>query len=350
MSFTAEQRKALGAKLDARAIRERIHTGHTLQYLEGWYVLAEANRIFGFDGWDRETVSLRCIWEGMRQGRAACAYLAQVRIRVRAGETLICRDGHGSGTGFAMTPAEAHEAAAKEAETDATKRALVTFGNPFGLCLYDKEQKAVRRLRRKQRPSREWVLRSHTGDVIERFADPVRFCSALRRALESSADAGQLSAVWAQHNAGLVALEALPQLRTERGEPYAAILTGLFSKRLEELQQRTDPAVPIGLRPRRVRDKAHLRRVAQQPCVVCGRMPAQAHHLKFLEPRGLGLRPSDSFAIPLCRLHHRALHDHGDEAAWWRQQKIDPVPEADRLWRGDPSAGIPRERPDRPDT
>jgi DNA recombination protein Rad52 len=141
MSFTAEQRKALDAKLDARAILERLQTGQTLHYLEGWYVLADANRIFGFDGWDRETVSLRCVWEGIRQGRAACAYLAQVRIRVRAGETLICRDGHGSGSGLAITPAEAHEAAAKEAETDATKRALVTFGNPFGLCLYDKDRK-----------------------------------------------------------------------------------------------------------------------------------------------------------------------------------------------------------------
>jgi hypothetical protein len=83
-----------------------------------------------------------------------------------------------------------------------------------------------------------------------------------------------------------------------------------------------------------VRDKAHLRRVAQQPCLICGRLPAQAHHLKFLEPRGLSLKPSDAFAVPLCRLHHRALHDLGDEQAWWQQHKIDPVPEAQRLWRG----------------
>jgi recombination DNA repair RAD52 pathway protein len=91
MSFSAEQCRALAAKLDGRAIRERIKPGRTLSYIEGWYAIAEANRVFGFDGWDRETVSLRCVWEGPRQGRPICAYIAQVRIRVRAGETLICR-------------------------------------------------------------------------------------------------------------------------------------------------------------------------------------------------------------------------------------------------------------------
>src|SRR4029079_17712152 len=132
MSFSAEQCRALAAKLDGRAIRERMQAGQTLSYIEGWYAIAEANRVFGFDGWDRETVSLRCVWEGPRQGRPICSYIAQVRIRVRAGETLICRDGHGSGMASGSTPGEAHEAAVKEAETDATKRALVTFGNPFG--------------------------------------------------------------------------------------------------------------------------------------------------------------------------------------------------------------------------
>src|SRR5262249_34979369 len=126
MAFTAEQSQALGMKLDARVVRERSQNGQSLSYIEGWDGLAEANPIFCFDGWDRETVSLRCVWEGARGGRHACAYLAQVRIRVRAGETLICRDGHGSGTGAGSTPGEAHENAAKEAETDATKRALVT--------------------------------------------------------------------------------------------------------------------------------------------------------------------------------------------------------------------------------
>jgi hypothetical protein len=262
-----------------------------------------------------------------------------VRIRVRAGDTVVCRDGHGSGMGSGSSPGEAHETAVKEAETDATKRALVTFGNAFGLCLYDKDQKQVRR-RRKPSPI-DWLLRSPAGGIAERFADPARFCSALRRALEGVATAAELTQLWSQHDAALATLRQVPQLTNERGVHYAEILDALYRKRLTELHpvqtngEEPPPATiaASALRPRRVRNKAHLRRVAQEPCLICGRLPAQAHHLKFLEPRGLGLKPSDAFAVPLCRLHHRALHDDGNEEAWWQHHRIDPVPEAHRLWR-----------------
>ena len=217
MGFSAEQRQALTAKLDGRVIRERVQAGQTLSYIEGWYAIAEANRVFGFEGWDRETVSLRCVWEGARQGRSACAYIAQVRIRVRAGDILVCRDGHGSGMGSGSSPGEAHETAVKEAETDATKRALVTFGNVFGLCLYDRAQKQVRRARRKSGES-EWLLRSPAGDLLERFSDPARFCSALRRALERVASAAELvpTLVAARHRAGRAGPAAAADQRTRR--------------------------------------------------------------------------------------------------------------------------------------
>src|SRR5438093_2847407 len=196
MSFTAEQCQALAAKIDGRAIRERRQAGQTLSYIEGWYAIAEANRVFGFEGWDRETVSLRCVWEGPRQGRPSCAYIAQVRIRVRAGETLVCRDGHGSGIGIGATPGEAHETAVKEAETDATKRALVTFGNAFGLCLYDREQKGLRRARRNPQKGQvspvKWILQSASGDPAQEFRDPAEFCSVLRRAIEACTDRNTL--------------------------------------------------------------------------------------------------------------------------------------------------------------
>src|SRR5437867_5240777 len=245
MSFTAEQRQALAAKLDGHAIRERIQAGQTLSYIEGWYAIAEANRVFGFEGWDRETVSLRCVWDGPRQGRPSCAYIAQVRIRVRAGETLICRDGHGSGMGTGSTPGEAHETAVKEAETDATKRALVTFGNAFGLCLYDKEQKQVRRRRKAQGqvPPTEWPLRSATGEVIKSYGDPAQFCSALRRALEGCTAATDLTALWTHHGPLLANLQQLPQLKSERGEHYAEILAGLYRKRRQELERREEPSI-----------------------------------------------------------------------------------------------------------
>jgi ERF superfamily len=83
----------------------------------------------------------------------------------------------------------------------------------------------------------------------------------------------------------------------------------------------------------RLRDKDHLKFVSKQPCLVCGREPSDAHHLRFAQPRALGRKVSDEFTIPVCRLHHRELHRHGDEAAWWAGVKIDPVPVALALWR-----------------
>ena len=84
--------------------------------------------------------------------------------------------------------------------------------------------------------------------------------------------------------------------------------------------------------PLRRRDKAHLKFVASKSCLVCGRLPSQAHHLRIAQPRATGLKPSDEFTVPLCAIHHRALHDAGDEQRWWVQFPIDPLEEARRLW------------------
>jgi hypothetical protein len=83
----------------------------------------------------------------------------------------------------------------------------------------------------------------------------------------------------------------------------------------------------------RLRDKDHRKFVASQPCLVCGRLPADAHHLRFAQPRALGRKVSDEFTVPVCRVHHRELHRQGDEAAWWQKAKIDPLPIARRLWQ-----------------
>jgi ERF superfamily len=91
-------------------------------------------------------------------------------------------------------------------------------------------------------------------------------------------------------------------------------------------------ALPLS-EPRRYRDRAHLRFVAAQPCLICGRRPTDAHHLRFAQPRSLGRRVSDEYAVPLCRSHHRALHRHGDESAWWETNKVDPVAVARELWQ-----------------
>ena len=84
--------------------------------------------------------------------------------------------------------------------------------------------------------------------------------------------------------------------------------------------------------PRRLRNKAHLRFVASQPCLVCGRSPADAHHLRFSQPRAMGLKVSDEFTVPLCRIHHRDVHSFGDEVAWWQKRAIDPLATSRALW------------------
>ncbi len=84
--------------------------------------------------------------------------------------------------------------------------------------------------------------------------------------------------------------------------------------------------------PRRLRNKAHLKFVASQPCLVCGRSPADAHHLKFTQPRAMGLKVSDEFTVPLCRAHHRDLHNSANEIIWWERRSIDPVATSRVLW------------------
>ncbi len=83
----------------------------------------------------------------------------------------------------------------------------------------------------------------------------------------------------------------------------------------------------------RLRDKEHCKFVTTQPCVVCGRTPSEAHHIRFAQPRALGRKVSDEFTLPVCRLHHRDLHGYGDEASWWAGVGIDPLPIALELWR-----------------
>ena len=151
-TFSAEQITALSAPLDRAKVRQRRQGRSQVSYLEGWQVIAEANRIFGFDGWQRETVALRCvhqaerlIGEEQRPGWGV-TYTARVRISVSAstaGQPALIREGCGAGHGIDTDLGQAHESALKEAETDAMKRALMTFGNAFGLALYDKQQREV---------------------------------------------------------------------------------------------------------------------------------------------------------------------------------------------------------------
>jgi ERF superfamily len=84
--------------------------------------------------------------------------------------------------------------------------------------------------------------------------------------------------------------------------------------------------------PRRIRDREHVKSVAKQPCLICGRRPADAHHLRFAQSAALGRKVSDEFTVPLCRGHHREVHRRSDEAAWWTKTGIDPTVAARTLW------------------
>lgn len=146
MSLSAKQTAELEKPLDKSKVAERTQSGRKLSYIEGWHAIAEANRIFGFDGWQRETVEMREVRppelvKNPQSGKETwrVGFIAKVRITV--GD--IVREGTGFGSGALPELGEAYESAVKEAETDAMKRALMTFGNPFGLALYDKKQTDV---------------------------------------------------------------------------------------------------------------------------------------------------------------------------------------------------------------
>jgi DNA repair and recombination protein RAD52 len=164
MFLTPEQRRQLSGPLDKRFVQTRSQAGQSLGYIEAWYAIDQANQIFGW-AWDRETVELRLVnadtYEKTRfdqqSGRRVpvtgadgapvdmnrCGYVARVRVTVRTEGGTIVRDGTGYGGGYGEDPGLAHEGAVKEAETDATKRALATLGHPLGLALYDRDRRNV---------------------------------------------------------------------------------------------------------------------------------------------------------------------------------------------------------------
>ena len=365
MAFSDAQTRLLSGKLNRRHVRTRESRGQVLSYVEGWHVIAEANRVFGFEGWDRETVWCECVWEADdRRDPKACTYAARVRIRVRAGDGIVCREGSGVGNGTGATLGEAHENALKEAETDAMKRALTTFGNLFGLALYDKEQAGVRGGARsttaRETPALAWTLLSPDGHVIATCIEPKAFCTRLRQALSSALDIAYLRALWNQNVALVQSLEVhRPDLVTRKGVHFATVLASVFEAQCAKLtaQNGTEPAnsgtvdksVLAIAAPKRIRDSEHLEYVATLPCLVCGRVPSQAHHLRFAQPRALGRKVSDEWVVPICNLHHRSLHDAGNEVAWWAQQSIDAVSEAERLWQcRQPAESMPSPAPPQP--
>jgi hypothetical protein len=311
MGFSAKQLQALRRNVDSRHVRTREANGRELSYIEGWYAISEANRIFGFEGWNRETLESRCVLARENRGSFLAVYIARVRITVHADGATIIREGHGTGEGRGTSPGEAHDFALKAAETDGTKRALATFGKPFGLALYRSE---------KTTPS---LKTSASGPKPADFGQEVRFARDDttpiprpsryygRRQDLVTRDRAQLRKLGVQVSADASIVPSAPDL----------------------LPARIDKSVLTIAEPKRLRDKSHLRFVASQCCLICGRQPSDPHHLRFAQPRALGLKVSDEFTVPLCRTHHREIHGYGDEAAWWGKYRLDPLIVASTLWR-----------------
>jgi hypothetical protein len=119
-----------------------------------------------------------------------------------------------------------------------------------------------------------------------------------------------------RHREDLISDRAAPE--TTKASPAApAVVAGRIDKSTLSLPE-----------PKRLRDKAHLRFVAAQPCLICGRHPSDPHHLRFAQPTALGLKVSDE----LCRGHHRQVHQTGNEAAWWEDLVINALEIAKGLW------------------
>jgi len=125
-------------------------------------------------------------------------------------------------------------------------------------------------------------------------------------------------------------LLALTSAETSPSKNYVPAIAGAAQ---ETSITGIDKSVLAVAAPRRYRNREHLRSVAKQPCLICGRKPSDPHHLRYLQPRALGRRASDEFAVPLCRVHHRAVHRARDERAWWRTAGIDPDQIARKLWK-----------------
>jgi ERF superfamily len=238
----------------------------------------------------------------------------------------------------ARAPDEGPHATSAMSATSATS---VTF-------VFARKEKAVRPVRIMLGPERSAAVRGQLLAEIgqlqlpDEAADWVHKNLTLKNTL-TAADADLVEAGFREKLATLESASATGEGQSQSaptqgsgpsvGEPY------LVSMGDPTARTKTPPRAAAVRRRRvaaktiRLRDKDHCKFVATQPCVVCGRTPTEAHHIRFAQPRALGRKVSDEYVVPVCRIHHRDLHDYGDETSWWAGVGIDPLPIALELWR-----------------
>ena len=215
-----------------------------------WYAISEANRIFGFDGWNRETIESRCVLARENRGTFLAVYIA--RVRVTGGSGKASSSAQTLASGPKSVDQAHHQVRLPPDDTTPIPRPSRYYGRPQDLVTRDRAQ-----ARRK--------------------------------------------------------LEVQPSADTSIVPATSGLLPAQIDKSVLAIAE-----------PKRLRDKAHLKFIASQPCLVCGRQPSDPHHLRFAQPRALGLKVSDEFTVPLCRTHHREMHRYGDEATWWSKYRSDP--------------------------
>lgn len=164
-------------------------------------------------------------------------------------------------------------------------------------------------------------------------ADGLTEWAARQMSLKNSLTAGDAASV---EKAFRVRLESLVPPELKSTPPMPATLVGNQGVRPDSPVENHLPGIDKSVlalsEPRRYRDKAHLRFVAQQACLVCGRQPSDPHHLSFAQLRALGRKVSDEFTVPLCRTHHRDVHRYANEPEWWKKYNLDPLTVASALW------------------
>ena len=197
------------------------------------------------------------------------------------------------------------------------------------------------------------ALRSSTGKPISSHDTGKSFVEALKQAMSETHDIELLYDVWEQN---IETLRVLHRSTNERPGVVPTMVSHLRACAVDLVkrasngsanpvakgnggtQHKIDKSVLTISEPKRIRCKEHLRFVAEQPCLVCGRSPSHAHHIRYAQPRGLGLKVSDEFTVPLCAIHHSENHATGNERRWWQERNLDPLPVARRLWQNSRSA------------
>jgi ERF superfamily len=235
-----------------------------------------------------------------------------------------------------LRPATAEEAGASPTAAARRKEKPI---RPARIILGTEQSAALRErllasLGQLQSPDKaaEWVHANLAAKNTLIAADADRLETGFRDRL-AAIEAGPPSPTWAQTPDDFGDEPTRDQIQVPKShETQAPEKTGAHHRR-------------IAAKTIRLRDREHCKFVATQPCVVCGRTPTEAHHIRFAQPRALNRKVSDEYTVPVCRLHHRELHRYGDEASWWAAVNVDPLPIALELWRRSKPFPLPQNSP-----